>query len=121
MSYFAIVLIFLAIGFGLLIKTSSDKAKNFDDVISSELKKHKLHLVRSTYPGLFKVGPFKKFEISIGKPQINNGTVQYEHTYYRIIELENKRKMKKTVWAKIETSWFKNTKIQFNPPLTEVK
>ncbi|WP_425235405.1 hypothetical protein [Ulvibacterium sp.] len=71
--------------------------------------------------GLFKVGRFKKFEVTIGKPMITNGAVQYEHTYYRIVELETKKKRREMIWVKIETNWFKDTQLEFKPSLSEIK
>ncbi len=121
MSYYWILLILIAIPIGLFMKSVSDKSKNFNDIIEAELKKYGLKYVNSMYPGLFKVGPFKKLEITIGKPMINNGAIQYEHTYYRIVELETKKKRKEKIWAKIETSWFKDTRIEFKPRLSEIK
>jgi hypothetical protein len=76
-----IVFIIVAIPLGLYINQESNKSKDFSDLIEIALKKHGLHFVSSTYPGLFKVGPFKKFEITIGKPVINDGAIQYDHTY----------------------------------------
>ncbi len=116
-----IVFIIVAIPLGLYINQESNKSKDFSDLIEIALKKHGLHFVSSTYPGLFKVGPFKKFEITIGKPVINDGAIQYDHTYYRIVELKTKHQQTKKVWAKIETNWFKDTHIEFKPSLSEIK
>ena len=137
MTNYWILLILPAIAIGLTIKWSTDKSKNFADIIETDLKKYGLKYLSSTYPGLFKVGPFKKFEITIGKPMINSGTVQYEHTYYRIvelrtnlgevknegweIELRTKNNREERIWAKIETNWFKDTKIEYKPSLSELK
>ncbi len=121
MNYYWILFILLVIPIGLFIKWTSDRSKNFESIIQTELKKYGLKYVKSTYPGLFKVGPFKKIEITIGKPMINDGAVQYEHTYYRIVELETKKKRKERIWAKIETSWLKDTRIEFKPKLSEIK
>ena len=77
--------------------------------------------IKSEYPGLFKVGPFKKFEIEIGKPQINNGTVRYERTYYRKVTALKNSKTEVEIWAKIETGWFKENSVEFNPRLKNVE
>lgn len=50
---------------------------------------------------------FKKFKIEIGKPQINNGPIQYEKRYYRKITVITSNKKEVKVWVKIDTSWFK--------------
>lgn len=115
------IIIPIGIIISLFIKWLSDSSKDFTDLIKAELETKGMKLISLTYPGLFKVGPFKKFEISFGKPQINDGAVQYEKTYYRVVELETKRNRTKKVWVKIETSWFKETQIEFNPKLSEIK
>lgn len=104
MNNYWILFIVLGIIVGLSIKWYADKKTNFRDLIEAHLNQNELKYISSTYPGLFRVGPFKMFEISIGKPQINNGTVQYEKTYYRIVALKTKNNLTREVWAKIETS-----------------
>ncbi len=121
MTTYWIFLIIPAIAIGLTIKWVTDKSKNFADIIEADLKKYGLKYLSSTYPGLFKVGPFKKFEITLGKPMINNGSVQYERTYYRIVRLKTKNNKTTQVWAKIETNWFKETQIEYKPPLSKLK
>lgn len=79
-----------------------------------------MSLVSLKYPGLFKVGPFKKFEISFGKPQINGGAIQYERTYYRIVELKTEKDKTHKIWARIDTNWFKETKVEFIPKLDKL-
>ena len=107
MSNYWFFIIPIVIAIYLYVKWFSDSSKDFSELIESKLKTKGIKFVSSTYPGLFKVGPFKKFEISIGKPQINDGTIQYENTYYRMIELKTKNDTTKIIWAKIDTSWFK--------------
>ena len=121
MDYYLILLIPFGILVGLFFKWISDSSKDFSDLIEIELNKNNRRFLKSTYPGLFKVGPFKKFEISIGKPQINSGTVHYENTYYRIVDFKTKNNKTQCIWAKIETGWFKDTKIEFNPSLSETR
>ena len=121
MSNYWILIILAAISLGLSIKWFTDKSKDFGDIIQTELEKHGLKYVKSRYPGLFKVGPFKKFEITVGKPLINNGAIQYDHTYYRIVELKTKTNRTELIWAKIDTNWFKETNIDFRPRLSELK
>lgn len=95
--------------------------KNFDHLIDKKLYRHGLKLLKSEYPGIFNVGPFPKFKIEPGKPQINNGAIQYERTYFRKLQVLKSNKEKIEVWAKIETSWFKDTTVEFKPNLNEIK
>ena len=116
-------ILFISVGIpiALYVHWMRQKSKDFTGIIEAELKKNELRFVSSTYPGLFKVGPFSRFEISIGKPQINNGAIQYEKSYYRIVEVKTKGNQNETVWAKIETSWFKDTQIEFIPSLSSIQ
>ena len=121
MSNYWIWTILFLIPIGIVFQWITDKSKSFSDIIEIELKKHGLEYVNSSYPGLFKVGPFKKFVIKIGSPTINDGAIRYDNTYYRIVELKTKTNQTKQVWAKIETNWFKDTRIEFNPSLSKLK
>lgn len=121
MSVF-IVIIFLVVGFiSMIINDMIRGTKDFSEFIKAELRKNGMTFMSSTYPGLFKVGPFKKIVVTFGKPQINNGAIQYEKTYYRIVELKTKDNRIEKTWVKIETNWFKDTQIEFKPSLSELK
>ncbi|MDY0781320.1 hypothetical protein [Tenacibaculum sp. IB213877] len=114
------ILIPIIIIVNLLLQSFFNSSKDFSELIRSELTKHKLEFISSNYPGIFKVGPFKKFEIDI-KPQINHGAIQYEKTYYRIVKLKDRKGKIKEVWTKIDTTWFAKTKIEFKPSLDKIK
>jgi hypothetical protein len=115
-----IIIFFLIATLHAWIKWTINKKKDFKNVLIPELKRYGLRFISSEYPGLFKVGPFKKFEIHIGKPQINNGAIQYEKTYYRKVTVLTPDNISKEVWAKIETGWFKETSVEFIPDLKEI-
>jgi hypothetical protein len=121
MEYFFIFLTICIITFFGWLDWQSNKSKNFRNLIEPQLEKVGMKYIKSEYPGLFKVGPFKKFEIEIGKPQINNGTVRYEKTYYRKVTALKNNKTEVEIWAKIETGWFKENSIEFNPRLKNVE
>lgn len=115
-SYWLLIIIFFLL-IGLAINWLIDSSKDFTELIDAELKQKGMRLLHLKYPGIFNVGPFKKIEISIGKPQINDGTIQYERTYFRIVALKTKKGIYYKIWAKIHTNWFKETKIEFIPKL----
>lgn len=117
MEYFLILLIVCVISFFGWLDWQFNKKKDFRNLIEPQLEKFGMKYIKSEYPGIFKVGPFKKFEIEIGKPQINNGTVQYEKTYYRKVTTLVNNKSEVEIWAKIETGWFKEDSIEFIPKL----
>ena len=95
--------------------------RNFDHLFGKKLTRYGLKLMKSEYPGIFKVGPFPKFEVEIGKPQINGGAIQYERTFIRKLQVLTKNNEQREIWARIETGWFKETTVQFKPNLKEIK
>jgi len=121
MEYFFIFLVICIITFFGWLDWQFNKSKNFRNLIEPQLEKAGMKYIKSEYPGLFKVGPFKKFEIEIGKPQINNGTVRYERTYFRKVTALKNNKTEVEIWAKIETGWFKENSVEFNPRLKNVE
>lgn len=117
-----IVIIFIIISLGLFyIRYKIDAQRNFDELLKKELKPHGFQLVKSEYPGLFKVGPFKKIEVEVGKPQINHGAIRYERSYYRKLQILTDKNQQIEVWAKIETGWFKSATADFIPDLNGVE
>ncbi len=120
MEYF-LILFFICISAVLgWLNWLNNKEKDFRNLIEPEIEKFGLKYINSEYPGLFKVGPFKKFEVQFGKPQINGGTIRYEKTYYRKITASNKNNKAIEIWAKIETSWFKEVSVEYNPKLKSI-
>lgn len=120
MEYFLILLIVCILIFLGWLNWQHDKKKDFRKLIEPNLEQYGMKYIKAEYPGLFKVGPFKKLEIEIGKPQINDGTIRYEKRYYRkITAIANNQKVIE-VWAKINTSWFKEDSVEFNPKLENI-
>ena len=105
----------------LFISWKYDSSKDFSQLIQVELRKNNMKLVNLKYPGIFKVGPFEKIKITVGKPLINDGAIQYEKSYIRLVKLETNNKKVHEVWVKISTHWFKETKVEFRPQLSDLK
>ncbi len=120
MEYFLILFIVCISAILGWLNWHLDKRKDFRELIEPQLERFGMKYIKSEYPGIFKVGPFKKFEIKIGKPQINNGTIIYEKTYYRKITALANYNSEVEIWAKIETGWFKNKSVEFNPKLKNI-
>lgn len=99
------------------------KMRSFDELLKTKLKSQNITIVKNEFPGLFKIGPYKKdpIKIEIGKPIINNGASNYKKTYFRKLELKNKNNKKIECWAKIETHWFKDSKVEFRPTIQQIK
>ena len=106
-----------------IIRHQIIKRKSFDELIKNKLVKHNLKLIKNEFPGYFKIGPYKadRIKIEFGRPQINDGAIQYKKTYYRKLEIKNSKEIKVESWAKINTHWLKETVIEFRPNLKEIK
>lgn len=118
--YWFLLIPFGAIIIGVFFNFILDNPKKFIDLIEEELKKNKIELTEIKCPPPFKVGPFKKVEILVGEPKINDGNIRYKKTYYRVAKLKTTNNKIKKVWIKIETNWFKETKIEFKPELSKL-
>lgn len=121
MEYILILLFFSIIVFSGFINWKNSNKKDFRYLIEPELEKYGLKYIKADYPGLFKVGPFKKFEIEIGKLQINDGGIQYEQRYYRKVTALTNDNKEVVIWAKIDTGWFKEDAVEFSPKLKDLK
>lgn len=84
-------ILLIIIPFGIYLQWVRQKSKDFSEIINSKLKKHELKFISSTYSGFMKAGPFNRFEISFGKPQINSGSIQYENRIIVLLRLKLKR------------------------------
>lgn len=120
MEYFLIILAICLAIFARWLNWQVDKKKDFRKLIEPQLEKYGMKYIKAEYPGIFKVGPFKKFEIEIGKPQINGGAINYEKRNYRKITALTSKNSEVEIWAKIDTSWFKDDSVEFNPKLKNI-
>jgi hypothetical protein len=106
-----------------IIKYYLIKHKDFNDEIINKLRRKNIKLIKNSFPGIFKVGPFKNKKILEFKiaPVINGGAIQIEKSYYRILDLQTASNSNTQIWAKITTHWFKPTRIEFKPTLESLK
>ena len=77
------------------------------------LKAHGLTFVSSRWPGRFKVGPFPKFEIEVGRPQSRVGGIRGEYDEYRIVTVQDSQGKIHELWAKLEIEVFRLRRIRW--------
>lgn len=77
------------------------------------LAKHGLRFVSARWPGMFKVGPFPKVEIEIGRPQSRAGGIRGEYDTYRIVTVQDSKRNIHEVWAKLEFELFRLRNIKW--------
>jgi len=77
------------------------------------LKTHGLTFVSASWPGRFKVGPFPKFEIEVGRPQSRVGGIRGEFDEYRIVTVQDSRGNLHELWANLEFELFRLRRIRW--------
>ena len=89
--------------------------------MKKKIKPYNFKLVNNSFPGPFSTGPFDKINVEHGSLLINGGTSNHKKIYYRVIDIENESKEIKKTWVKINTHLIEKTKIEFRPPLKDLK
>ena len=77
------------------------------------LKTHGLTFVSASWPGRFKVGPFPKFEIEVGRPQSRVGGIRGEFDEYRIVTVQDSEGNLHELWANLEFELFRLRRIRW--------
>ncbi len=70
------------------------------------LSAHGLAFVSARWPGMFKVGPFPRFEIISGRPQSRVGGIRGEYDEYRIVTVQDSQGKNHEIWALLEFELF---------------
>ena len=105
----------LYIGIGLLVLgglavqftiTRRRHRRDYRNDLEPILVKHGLTFVSARWPGMFKVGPFPKIEIEIGRPQSRAGGIRGEYDVYRIVTVQDAKRNIHKLWAKLEFELF---------------
>lgn len=104
-----LLLIILIAGGALLAIALSWKrgGSSYADLLAPVIEECGCKFISSRSPGLFRVGPFPKFESEFGRPQTSVLGVRGEHFHYRIVLFEDGAGVPHEVWALIEFESFK--------------
>ena len=78
-----------------------------------ELRKRGVEFVSAVYPGIFKVGPFPKFEVTVGRPQSRALGFRGEYSEYRIVTFKNKAGQTQQLWAKVDFELFRFARVRW--------
>ena len=107
------LLIYIVIGtlvFGALsvqlIITRRRHGKDHREDLQPILAEEGLIYVTSRWPGMFKVGPFPKFEVEVGRPQSRIGGIRGEYDEYRIVTVQDSQGNIFETWARLEFELF---------------
>jgi hypothetical protein len=89
-----------------VVRVRSRHRRDFREHLEPILAEYGLLFLSSTYPGMFKVGPFPKFEIQYGRPQSGIGGVRGEYNEYRVVEVQDDKGESFKLWALLEFELF---------------
>lgn len=77
------------------------------------LKSHGLTFISAKWPGLFKVGPFPKVEVEVGRPQSRFGGIRGEYDEYRVVTVKDSQGNRFEIWARLEFELFRLRRIRW--------
>lgn len=106
--------VFVAVGLALqsvivLRRHKRDHHKELEPILAA----HGLTFVSAKWPGLFKVGPFPKFEIEVSRPQSRIGGIRGEYDTDRIVSAQDSQGNLHELWAKFEFEGFRLRQIRW--------
>jgi hypothetical protein len=87
--------------------------RDLREYLLPDLSKCGVELVASVYPGIFKVGPFPKFEVAFGRPQSRVGGIRGEYTEYRIVTVSDSQGRVHRLWAAVEFELFEFRRVRW--------
>lgn len=106
--------VLVAGGFGVqLLITHRRHGRDHRKDLEPILIAHGLTFVSASWPGRFKVGPFPKFEIEVGRPQSRVGGIRGEYDEYRIVTVQDSRGNLHELWANLEFELFRLRRIRW--------
>ena len=112
----------LYIGIGLLVlagcavqfmvsyrRHRRDHRQDLEPILNS----HGLTFISAKWPGLFKVGPFPKVEVEVGRPQSRFGGIRGEYDEYRVVTVKDSQGNRFEIWARLEFEVFRLRRIRW--------
>ena len=87
--------------------------RDLSEYLEPVLRRYDVKFISASYPGLFKVGPFPKFETEGGRPQITVGGARGEYNEYRIVSFSDSNGHVYQLWALVEFEMFQFRRVQW--------
>ncbi|MDA3790039.1 MAG: hypothetical protein PF503_16275 [Desulfobacula sp.] len=101
-----------------IYRVQKRRKKDYRELIEPNLNMYGYEFVSSITPKLFDVGPFPKFEITVGSTQTRTPIGSGEYTEYRIVRFINKNNSEeKESWVKLEFEAFMFKSVTWKPEL----
>jgi hypothetical protein len=87
--------------------------RDLTEYLVPDLRKCGVDFISAVYPGSFKVGPFPKFEVEIGRLQTRVGGVRGEYNEYRIVSFRDTDGRVYHLWALVEFEAFQFRRVRW--------
>jgi hypothetical protein len=87
--------------------------RDYREHLEPILAERGLKFVSATYPGMFKIGPFPKFEIEVGRPYSHVCGSRGEYCEYRIVTFSDSEGKTHQVWAQVEFEMFRFRRVRW--------
>jgi hypothetical protein len=106
-------ILFLVGGVSAFIISRRRHRRDLNEYLEPVLRECGVTLISAVYPGMFKVGPFPKFEVQRGRPQTTVAGVSGEYNEYRIVSFRDSKGVVFRVWALVEFEMFKFRRVRW--------
>ena len=117
---------FIAVGCFLVLGLASSifisrrrHHRDLREYLEPDLSKCGVDFISAIYPGMFKVGPFPKFEHKSGRPQTTVGGVRGEYNEYRIVSFRDAAGHVYQLWALVEFEGFRFRRVRWRAEQTD--
>lgn len=87
--------------------------RDLREYLEPELRRCGVDFISAVYPGMFKVGPFPKFEHESGRPQSMIGGTRGEYNEYRIVSFKDSTGTVYRLWALVEFEMFQFRRVRW--------
>lgn len=105
---------FILIGLSTAVFISTRRhRRDLSELLKPDLRKCGVNYISAVYPGLFKVGPFPKFEVAHGRPQTTVGGIRGEYNEYRIVNFSDAAGRVHRLWALVEFEMFQFRRVRW--------
>jgi hypothetical protein len=105
---------FLLVGIAsAFVIVSRRHRRDLSEYLEPVLRRCDVKFISATYPGLFKVGPFPKFEVERGRPQTTIGGIRGEYNAYRIVSFSDSKGHVYQLWALVEFEMFQFRRVRW--------
>ena len=87
--------------------------RDLSEFLEPDLRKCGVTFISAVYPGLFKIGPFPKFEGPRRRPQTTVNGIRGEYNEYRIVSFSDSKGAVFRLWALVEFEMFQFRRVRW--------